>query len=233
MKCSRIQEWISLAMDDQLAPEHVTPLADHLQACAECRDYRRDLQDGVRMLRATDPTLSDDFDWKLQLRLSRAMRDAARDSHPWVEAPSRWRPWFSRVGLSAAVGLAAVLTVAVMVPSGDIDPRRDLASVVDSPTLRMPVQGGASLGDNDPTRRPLQVDFGGFGRYGGLQRSVSSRDDFAGGVFGRVNEAEVLRIRQLEQDNETFRRRLFAKDRQIQYLQAQLDSLTGHAVDKD
>ncbi|MEZ4388310.1 MAG: zf-HC2 domain-containing protein [Candidatus Krumholzibacteriia bacterium] len=233
MKCSRIQEWISQEMDDQLPPEHVASLAEHLQACAECREFRSDLQFGVRMLRATEPTLGDDFDWKLQLRLSRAMREAAQGAYPWQESPPRWRPWLSRVGVSAAVGLAAVLTVAVLSPGALMVALTAPAVVAGDPALRMPVSASAGAVGRDATRRPLQVDFGGGTPFGGLQRSVSSRNEFTSEVLDRVSEPEVMRIRRLEQDNETMRRRLFAKDRQIQYLQAQLDSLTGQAVDRN
>ena len=41
MKCSKIQEWISLEIDDQLPPENVRPLQDHLQACEDCRKARQ------------------------------------------------------------------------------------------------------------------------------------------------------------------------------------------------
>lgn len=234
MKCNRIQQWISQEMDGQLAPEHVAPLAEHLQACDECRGFRQDLQVGVRMLRATEPTLGDDFDWKLQLRLSRAMREAAQQSHPWQDAPSRWRPWLTRAGISGAVGLAAVLTLAVLLPSDTMLPGTGTATMAELTSRRLPLQSAAAVqGVTDATRRPLQVDFGQAGRFRGFQRSVSTGSDFGGGSLASVENLEVMRIRQLERENETMRRLVFGKDRQIQFLQAQLDSLTRRAVDRN
>lgn len=233
MKCNRFQQWISQEMDGQLAPEHVTPLAEHLQSCDECRGFRHDLQVGVRILRATEPTLGDDFDWKLQLRLSRAMRDAARQSHPWQDAPSRWRPWLTRAGISGAVGLAAVLSLALLLPPDVMTSGAGTATVAERTSRRLPMQQTVEHGGVDATRRPLQVDFGTSGSYAGFQRSVSGRGDFGAGSLTRVDTPEVVRIRRLERDNETMRRLLFGKDRQIQFLQAQLDSLTRRAVDRN
>jgi len=232
MKCSRFRDWISQEMDGQLAPEHVASLDDHLVSCADCRQYQEDLQLGSRMLQATEPELPDNFDWALQLQLSRALRDAAQQSHPWEESEPGWRRWLGRAGVSAAVGLAAVLTVAIMNPgsllqsgSGDV--------AIGDPALRMPVQGSESLVDlGDATRRPLTMDLSGSGFGANLQRRVSSRETFGNAGIPGMNTTEVQRIRSLETENETMRRRLFAKDRQIQYLQAQLDSLTEHAVDR-
>jgi hypothetical protein len=233
MKCHRIQQWISEEMDGQLAPEHVAPLAEHLQACDECRTFREDLRVGTRMLHATEPTLPDDFDWKLQLRLSRAMRDAARQSHPWQDAPSRWRPWLMRAGISGSVGLAAVLTLALLLPADTMTTRGESDMMAELTARRLPMQVEAPLAGIDATRRPLQVDFGNLAANRGFQRTVSSRSDLAANTIGRMSDLEVVRIRKLEQDNETLRRLLFGKDRQIQYLQAQLDSLTRRAVDRN
>lgn len=233
MKCHRIQQWISEEIDGQLAPEHVAPLAEHLQSCEECRTFGEDLRIGTRMLHATEPTLPDDFDWKLQLRLSRAMRDAARHSHPWQEAPSRWRPWLLRAGISGSVGLAAVLTLALLLPADTMTSGGGSNLMAELTARRLPMQVEAPTPVIDATRRPLQVDFGNLSAYRGFQRTVSSRNELAAGTIGSMAGLEVARIRKLEQDNETLRRLLFGKDRQIQYLQAQLDSLTRRAVDRN
>lgn len=237
MKCQRFRDWISLDMDGQLAPEHVVALDDHLLSCAECRQYQEDLLVGTRMIRATEPELPDNFDWNLQLRLSQAMREAAQNAHPWEEPDaSGWRRWLGRAGVSAAVGLAAVLAVAIMVPGtlptgGDNAGRTDMAAVGNADS-RLPVQDADAeyAGLADASRRPLTVDLG-TGR--GLQRRVSSNDLFGDQLLPDMSSTAIQRIRHLETENETMKRRLYAKDRQIQLLQAQLDSLAGHAVDRN
>ena len=56
---------------------------------------------------------------------------------------------------------------------------------------------------------------------------------FADQILPDISSTAIQRIRHLETENETMKRRLYAKDRQIQLLQAQLDSLAGHAVDRN
>lgn len=236
MKCSRIREWISLEMDGQLEPRRVAALERHLEDCAECRSYCEDLRIGQRLLAATEPQLPDSFDWNLRLGLSRAMREAAQAAHPWPERRPGWQTWFTRAGVAAACGLAAVLAVAVVGPVDSLIPRaaEPAAVVIDDPALRLPRSTGETTGPVDASRRPLERRFlpvsSGFG--GSLQRGVSTSSLLSESATPRLDDAQVVRIRQLEQDVETLRRRLFAKDRQIQFLQARLDSLSARGVDR-
>jgi len=235
MKCSKVQEWISLEMDEQLPPEHVGELQDHIEKCTECHAFRDDLQIGLRMLSATDPELPDNFDWKLQLRLSQTLREAARDtSYPWRTEDSGWRRWFARASLSAALGLAAVLAVALMAPNkfAAVTGRDDAVTVVEQP-LRLPVQTAAT-GDPllDASRRPLNTSttYNPFGSSNGLQRRVST-GSLGGSYLGGARDHDLLRLRQVEHELESMRRRMHAKDRAIEVLQARLDSLTRPNVD--
>ena len=235
MKCSRIQEWISLEMDEQLPPEHVGELQDHLETCAECYAFRDDLQIGLRMLSATDPELPDNFDWKLQLRLSQTLREAARDtSYPWQAGDSSWRRWFARASLSAALGLAAVLAVAVMAPTefASVTGNGGATTLIEGP-LRLPVQTTAVTEPLlDASRRPLntRTTYNPFGSSSGLQRRVSN-GGLGDGYLGGARDFDLLRLHQVEQELESMRRRMHAKDRTIEVLQARLDSLTGPNVD--
>jgi hypothetical protein len=233
MKCRKAQEWISLQMDDQLAPERVGDLQDHLEACADCRQYRDDLQLGLRMMHATEPQLPENFDWKLQLRLSQAMREAARDAaYPWAEErASWWRGWLGRAGASAAVGMAAVLLVALVVPGGiGTGPASGGGAVVlDVQAPRLPLDTGAApTVAGDLTRRPLDSNLPGLGTR---QRQVSGGATLGTDPWLDTREQDLMRIRQLEQDLEVMRRRLGAANRANTVLQARLDSLTSSGVD--
>lgn len=240
MKCRKVREWIGLEMDGQLAPQHVASLQDHLEFCEDCRRYRTDLLLGQRLLQATEPSLPENFDWKLQLGLKRTIREAARDVRdPWNSNQTVWRRWLSRAGVSAAVGLAAVLTVAIVVPGVPTSVGRgsDTATVIADPSLRLPMFARESPGREsfDRTRRSLEpgspTAFRPFGSR--LQRNVSNVGGFTGSVWTSPTDPGFARIRQLEQEAESMRRRLFAKDRHIEHLQAQLDSLKGCDVDRD
>ena len=103
------------------------------------------------------------------------------------------------------------------------------------PSPRLPVQTVTTSGTllSDSTRKPLDGRYGrGLNSFGrGLQRSVSSDGGFGTSFWSGANESDLLRIRRLEQDLESLKRRLGATDRQNQALQAKLDSLTGRGVD--
>ena len=237
MKCNKVHEWISLEIDDHLPPENVRPLQDHLQSCEECRGYREDLQVGLRMLQATDPVLPDNFDWKLQLRLSQTLRETARDTaYPWLDEETGWRRWWTRASLSAAMGLAAVLAVAVLAPgqmTSFVGGGDGATVAVGGQPLRLPLQtGDAETPFYDASRRPLE-SIAPFGMSSGLQRSVSAVGRTGDRTWRGFEDHDLLRIRQLEQEVQSMRRRMVAKDRHIELLQARLDSLTGQTVDTD
>lgn len=236
MKCNKAQAWLSLEMDGQLGPECVPPLQQHLSSCGVCRAYRDDLLVGRRIVRTASPTLPDSFDWKLQLRLNRALREAARDaSAPWPQPAAGWRYWLLRAGFSATVGLAAVLAVAMLLPAGPtLLPAGESPSARSAPIARLPVQVAAPVEPVfDTTRRPLDATFEITRQRGGLglqQRAVTG--GLGGAYWSGANERDLLRIRQLEQDLEALRRRLLVRERQVKLLEAKLDSLTAPAVDR-
>ncbi len=241
MNCRKARQWISLERDGQLEPHHVASLQAHLERCDACQEYRSDLGLGLRALAATTPELPETFDWKLQLRLSQALREAAQENHPWPQEPGpTWRAWLGRAGVSAALGLAAVLAVAVLVP-GELAPvpggdrTTAVATATESPRLPLQERDGTPLFDT--SRRPLDgrvaaglgslVSGGDAGRRRGGDGASSLRSSWTG-----RHDHDLLRILQLEQDVETLRRRLAAKDRTIATLQARLDSLTDRPVDR-
>lgn len=238
MKCNKVQEWISLEMDDRLAPQHVPLLQQHLADCAACRMYREELRIGQRMLHATEPKLSANFDWKLQLRLNHVMREAARDaSYPWQRSVFGWRRWLARAGVSATVGLTAMLAFALLTPYR-LTPGPDSGFQVAAgeQSLRLPMQTTSPSAPPlyDTSRRPLNaaLELARQPAGLGLQRRVSGTSGFGTAYWSGANERDLLRIRQLEQDVEALRRRLAVRERQVRQLEAKLDSLTAPVVDR-
>ena len=236
MKCNKAQAWLSLEMDGRLTPEHVPLLQQHLTACDACRGYRDELLVSRRLLRATTPTLPESFDWKLQLRLNRALREAAgQASYPLTQPAATWRRWFARAGASATLGLAAVLALALILPSMVVAPPSGETVVASQQlTQRLPLQATSPAAPIfDTTRRPLDAGFTMNRNTGGLglQQSVSS-SSLGRTFWSGANERDLLRIRQLEQELEAMRRRLQARERQVMVLQARLDSFTAPAVDR-
>jgi len=241
MNCRKARQWISLERDRQLEPHHVASLQEHLERCEDCQGYRSELALGLRMLAATEPQLPETFDWKLQLRLSQALREAAREkAYPWPQESAGWRPWLGRAGLSAALGLAAVLVVAVVAPDrvAPVLGGQQAPVTAAAQSARLPLQASADTDVlDDATRRPLDAHLsGGLSRLAGaggadLQRRVNGAA-LRQSPWSGARDQDLLRILRLEQDLGALRRRLAARDRTIQTLQARLDSLTAQTVDR-
>ena len=77
MLCRTARQLISQEMDGMLPAEKTPAFEEHLGRCGDCRDYRAELGLGRRLLQATAAEPVDSFEWKLQLRLNRALQEAA------------------------------------------------------------------------------------------------------------------------------------------------------------
>ena len=238
MRCNKARDYISQEMDEHLPPDVTVDLAEHLDSCADCLEYREDLLFGRRAMNATVPDLPDNFDWKLQLKLNRTLQHTAGETaYPWAESDQdKWR-WFRNFGAAAAVGMAAVLALAMFI--GPTDAIREEGPAV---------SGGASSGVVNSTaggvgssdRLPLflnQSRRGGL--YGpGIQRpvaaGVSSRPS-SGGVLDRGwsgHEMEDLHtIQRLRNQNTQMNRLLFKQQQVIRGMRAQLDTIDTSALD--
>lgn len=228
MRCQKIREYISQEMDELLPPDVTGDLTSHLDSCSECRDYREDLLLGRRAIAATTPELSDNFEWKLQLKLNQTLQQTAgQTAYPWEETdPDKWR-WFRNFGAAAAVGMAAVLALAMFLgpvgsPTGD--------GLTDSGSSSMAQADGNGAGRTD--RLPL---YGGAASSRGLYRTGIQRSVSAGGATGARgtifdrgwsgHDVQDLRtIYQLRVQNEQLTRRLILQQQQMQGMRALLDT---------
>jgi len=238
MRCHKARNYISQEMDEHLPPDATVDLTEHLDSCLECREYRDNLLLGRKAIAATTPTLPDNFDWKLQLKLNQTLQHTAgANAYPWEESdPDRWR-WFSNFGAAAAVGMAAVLALAMFL--GPVDGPSDsgqMPSSDESSGVAHSNPGGAGGTD----RRPLFIDQSRRGGlYGpGMQRPVSvggnSRSS-AGGLFDHGwsgHDMEDLRtIQHLRVKNEQLNRRVFLQEQMIRGMGAGLDTIDTNALD--
>ena len=223
MRCSKAQEFLSLDLDGVLPPDATVKLRDHLDTCGDCAQYREDLLLGSRMLAATEPEISDNFEWKLQLRLNQALKESVGEvAYPWTESPvDRWT-WVRNFGTAASFGLAAVLALAMFF--GPLDSANNSAADAGPQTL------GA---DRLPLERPFSIG-------GGLGRQVSAGSPFqAPANRSRIidrgwsgQDLEDLRtINRLRAENEKLGRMLVHTQRQMQLMRAQLDSTEDNALD--
>ena len=236
MRCGKARQWLSLDLDDQLPHDRVIALEHHLDACSECRAFRDDLLAGRRILKATEPKLSDSFEWRLRLRLNRTLEEAARLAPaPWEEPSGRVAGWWRHFSVASSVGLAAVLTIALFTwPLGETAPHLagDGRTESDFEYL-VPVASGERDGDRvtgliPSDRRPLS---GLADRSTGWQRPVTgggtsrsgSGGQFLSGWSGR-SVSDLQTINALRIQNERLDTMVRHYQRQLRTFKAQLDT---------
>lgn len=229
MRCNKAREGLSLEMDGRTPPDAAVALEQHLETCTDCREYRADLRLGRRLLSATEPELPENFDWKLQLRLNQTLKEAAGEvAYPWDDQRvDRWA-WLRNFGAATAVGMAAVLTVAIFLgPSGTpqgADPGSESPVVAASTTDRLPLEPNlrwSGLGNSG--LRQQQVS--------GMTRTpVSSRLRLEGGWSGGSSE-DLVTISRLRSENRSLKGALLQAQWQIRQMEALLDTGGQKALD--
>ncbi len=120
MFCYTARRLISQEMDGRLPAEKTPAIEEHLGRCGACREHRAELGLGRRLLRATADVPTDSFEWKLQLRLNRALQEAAATrTVPWEDAPRNAVGWWRGFAASSLAGVAVTALVAVLIwPDG-------------------------------------------------------------------------------------------------------------------
>jgi hypothetical protein len=220
MRCNKAREFVNRELDAILPPDATGDLRDHLDACGDCRAYREDLLVGQRLLKATEPKLPDNFEWKLQLKLNRALQEAAGEAlYPWhEERADRWL-WWRNFGAATAVGLAAVLALAMVL------------GPVDAPSRA----GGPAPSVAASDRLPLLFKPGTGGLYRPAGQSMAARPVSIGryvDVGWRGSATEDLRtIQRLKAENQRLTSTLLQVQRLNASLKAQLDTTGVRALD--
>jgi len=187
---------------------------------------------------ATTPELPDNFEWKLQLKLNQTLqRTAGETAFPWTETDQdKWR-WVRNFGAAAAIGMAAVLALAVFI-GPENGPGQAGQAVSRGASLGVVESTSTGAGNSD--RLPLFVDRSRRGGlYGsGMQRPVASGGSSSsrtGGLFDRGwsgHDMEDLRtIQRLRIQNGQLNRDLFRQQQMIRGMRAQLDTIDANALD--
>lgn len=107
MRCHNAKSLISRSFDEPIKEFDRSQLEDHLQSCQDCATHLQVLDRGRELLHAgTQVAPSENFEWKVQLGIQKAMRDAARERYSISPRPAFWRPV-----LGGALGMAALVLV--------------------------------------------------------------------------------------------------------------------------
>jgi hypothetical protein len=234
-----------LDLDGRIPPDKTISLEEHLARCADCRAHHADLQLGRRLLRATEPELPENFDWRLHLKLNQTLQAVAREATlPWDEPKATsWR-WWRNFGLSAAGGLAVAAAVALFaVPqlSGtgthlntplNLNPATTYTASGEPPTA-VPVT-------QDLTRRPLipttqqwntAPNWRSVSQGSGTGLFDRNRPDLLSG-WSSNGLADLRTITSLRDENQRLRNRLTQANRDLVLLQRQLDTLRSLHVEQ-
>ena len=224
MRCNKAQEYLGLDLDGVLPPDSTIELTKHLDSCGECREFREDLMMGQRLLNATEPELPENFDWKLQLRLNQALKETAGEvAYPWEENPVDRGRWLRNFGSAAAVGMAAVLALAIFTGTTDQTP--------------MPAAYEQPVAFEGSDRLPLtqKFDFGSsLGRQvsGGTPQRRTSNNIFNMDQGWSGHQMKDLRtIHALREKNRRLEKTLYQTQRQNIWMRAQLDTSLGNTQD--
>jgi len=229
MRCNKAREVLSLEMDGRTPPDAAVALETHLETCADCQEYRADLLLGRRLLSATEPVLPENFDWKLQLRLNQTLKEAAGEvAYPWAEERAdRWA-WLRNFGAATAVGMAAVLTVAIFLgPTGtpqDRGPAADSPVMAETATDRLPLE---------PNLRWSGLGNGGLRQQqvsGMSMTPVDGRLRLEGGWSGSSSD-DLVTISRLRSENRSLKGALLQAQWQIRQMEALLDTNGQKALD--
>lgn len=114
MRCQDVERLILEASERELRREERAEVEQHVAQCAACasfRDFRQDLQNGLR--NAVPPTLPAELDERVRLacraELKARLESAAGPATARRSAAVPWPIW-------AALGVLTVLTLAVLIP---------------------------------------------------------------------------------------------------------------------
>ena len=246
MLCRRARDWISLSMDGMLPPDRTVALLAHLERCAGCRAWREEVQLGQRLLAATAPRLSDNFEWRLQLKLNQKLQEAARAATtPFASPESGWRRWLQGAALASVGGVAVIVVLSLFL----LPPRRPVPTFLALPSAPSsvatpadgstrvtavivgPETGTVTATAGDPSRtslrpgtRTLAPVAGGIGRevdlrFTGTSGSLFGREGWSGG-----NVDDLRTIIHLREQNRRLRDALTQAQRDAGLLRAQLEN---------
>jgi hypothetical protein len=231
MKCSDVRLLISTSMDETLAEYERAGLARHLASCADCVQYQSQLAQGHELLRSHLAAPAVNFEWKVQLKIQQALREAAARR----ESPPRQRFWLP-VGASALVVAAVVVLVGgawilgrTSLPGG-LDPSAGKVTNSDTPRVaqQSPAPGGGGRAEQarpaparPQSRSDRSADLPGFVEDSSFQPQVVS----SGQVILPARDDAARTDAFLDPGNLTARRQLLLRRQELQREDAEIRRL--------
>lgn len=201
MRCQHANQLISLALDEPLSEYDRQALASHLQQCPACTRHEQILARGREILQSAVVDPPDNFEWKVQLGIQKALRAGAREDFQ----PRTGRFWLP-LGVSATV-VAVLVVVAGNVWLGgwtpvDSQAPVEIASTAGEPDLenaqavplpRLPIAGRPGFAQVVSTPQPVN-DNPFSGRFDQILFTDADDDSYV--LYSRIDrlQMEVLRL---------------------------------------
>jgi hypothetical protein len=210
MLCFNARKQINQEMDGLLPARKLRSLEEHVGRCNACAEYRADLETGRRLLRASTSEPSEAFEWTLQLKLNRALKEAAGNGVPWEEPSRGPAGWLRSFAFSSLGGVAVALAFAIWVlpqhagaPTGT--QLADAASGEPVSSVTMSAGNTDRLSLSQPRYRPMSFGSSGLGQpVSGArvtQPNLLDRSGWVPSTWSGVDLEDLNAIANLREEN--------------------------------
>jgi anti-sigma factor RsiW len=108
MKCGKIRRWLSAELDGELPPARRARLAEHIETCSACAQYRDALAGRERQIKALAfPAVSTSFYGQVRMKLAREAGGSRREAPRRFEWAWRWAPQAATLLIALFLGIIA------------------------------------------------------------------------------------------------------------------------------
>ena len=129
MRCKTAKSLISRSFDEPIREFERSRLEAHVQECSDCATHVRVLERGRSLLQtASQHGPSENFEWKVQLGIQRALRERARGDYGLSQRRAFWRPLvLSSFGVSTLVVTLGLLLLPQRESGDETAPAQSIA----------------------------------------------------------------------------------------------------------
>ncbi len=161
MRCPKSRELISTAFDAELSEHDRCELVEHLATCEDCRTHHAVLEKGQTLLAEGLVDPPENFEWKVQLGIQRALRERATE----VESTTFGWGFWGRTAATATTMAALVLLVGSFLMRGSEVHAPGMASGEGGPAAlvaSLPEEGSAAAPDLSGARPVTDFEVDAF-----------------------------------------------------------------------
>lgn len=144
MNCKQAKKDILLSIDGHLPPEKALSLETHINECPDCYTENLELLQACKSLKIDSRVLPDNFEWKLNLQLNRAINN--KNEYLIDDQPNKVQ-WVKYFAPSFVSGLVVALFVTLIILPNNQSSEFPIVASENPPVSFSTV--GLSAGNND------------------------------------------------------------------------------------